>query len=897
MICRYDVRWVLEYQSSPAMMLTQDMLVLAKTLAASVALLYVTRPHQLIVCEGVSYTATQSLGCIDDSGTVQPQTYIRNSTIGYGTIQAECAPQLDVHGLDSTFKALIVFNQALFASFVLLRFAALKQWKLVTGSEWLKAHSLLVVIVFYAVAFALAVVKMCVASSYAGLQFGGYQVFTPPPIRYAAPLVHIALPTLSNCTSVSTTGADGRTTFTTGTCEAIVPCQQQCHLRSPVALETLCSVYFLATFYFYIVYLGYEFHRSLCLDQQAFTLTGQVAKIARLVTPLMSYLPDLSALAKYVLVAITIGESFTERGVVYCNDQQRGQAEVSGTLLEEGCHPSVEPELTSRRSVFMGFSAIQFMVFSFVIGAKHRTPWASYAGKLVRLFILSQVLLLGVQLLAIGDLSELTTLHHVPTYSCGTDTGSGAGAGVDTSALWQHGAASGSIMSAQNLQPCEKKRPTAPPTLPPSPPSPPTPPTPPTPHAPTPQPGPTPPPLPTPTPNPAGAPTQHPTAMPTPVPTAGYSCFLKGGGTEVWLNVTIFQQNTRPTPAPPTGVCTGSSSGLNKVSCAAWQDLAKATNIAGWTSCSGALLDPCSCDGGSAHGTTSVSCADGDITTMYLSSNNLKGTIPSSLASLSKVTGIQLFENALTGLVPPLPFKQYNGWCELDAGAFPASDGCKEPNCNHFKCPLPAGSEQCKDINGDAGVHCPTPAPPTPPTPPTPAAPTSECTGSSSGLNKVSCAAWQDLAKATNIAGWSECSGLLLDPCSCKIVGGEGVTCADGDITSMDLENNNLKGTIPSSLGSMTKLQTMDFGGNYLKGTIPSSLGSMTELITISLAYNTLTGLVPPLPFKQYSDCVVDIPPGHYGCTEPHCNHFKCPLPARSEQCNSRPGAVDVHCK
>jgi hypothetical protein len=63
----YDVRWVIEYQSSPTMMLAQDMLVLAKTLAASVALFYVTRPHQLIVCEGVSYTATESLGCLDEA--------------------------------------------------------------------------------------------------------------------------------------------------------------------------------------------------------------------------------------------------------------------------------------------------------------------------------------------------------------------------------------------------------------------------------------------------------------------------------------------------------------------------------------------------------------------------------------------------------------------------------------------------------------------------------------------------------------------------------------------------------------------------------------------------------------------------------------------------------------
>jgi hypothetical protein len=56
----------------------------------------------------------------------------------------------------------------------------------------------------------------------------------------------------------------------------------------------------------------------------------------------------------------------------------------------------------------------------------------------------------------------------------------------------------------------------------------------------------------------------------------------------------------------------------------------------------------------------------------------------------------------LTGLVPPLPFKQYdNGGCWLD------NQPCYTPNCNHFKCPLPAGSEQCTYTTGHyPGVHC-----------------------------------------------------------------------------------------------------------------------------------------------------------------------------------------------
>jgi hypothetical protein len=71
---------------------------------------------------------------------------------------------------------------------------------------------------------------------------------------------------------------------------------------------------------------------------------------------------------------------------------------------------------------------------------------------------------------------------------------------------------------------------------------------------------------------------------------------------------------------------------------------------------------------------------------------------------------ISLHTNKLTGLVPPLPFAQYTdpkhgGLCFLDFPAYCIN----EPNCNHFKCPLPAGSEQCKRTSlGETGpgVHC-----------------------------------------------------------------------------------------------------------------------------------------------------------------------------------------------
>jgi hypothetical protein len=130
----------------------------------------------------------------------------------------------------------------------------------------------------------------------------------------------------------------------------------------------------------------------------------------------------------------------------------------------------------------------------------------------------------------------------------------------------------------------------------------------------------------------------------------------------------------------------------------AWQDLYDATNGSKWSSCSDARSDPCACGG--------VGCTAGHITYMVLATNNLRGTIPSSLAKLSKMTTLTLNNNRLTGLVPSLPFAQYTdrygGECVLDNPT-----GCTEPNCNHFKCPLPAGSEQCKDASvSGPGVHC-----------------------------------------------------------------------------------------------------------------------------------------------------------------------------------------------
>jgi Leucine-rich repeat (LRR) protein len=195
------------------------------------------------------------------------------------------------------------------------------------------------------------------------------------------------------------------------------------------------------------------------------------------------------------------------------------------------------------------------------------------------------------------------------------------------------------------------------------------------------------------------------------------------------------------------------------------------------------------------------------------------------------------------------------------------------------------------------------------------------CKGESARVDLAQCSAWQDLYDSTNGPKWEDCSELRSDPCACFLVnceGGQNITkikllasSLSGSIPSsfgqlvelvtINFNYNSLSGSIPSSLGKLVKLEFLDLSENRLSGSIPSELGQLPKLDWINLHTNRLTGLVPPLPFAQYTDpkygggCALDWP--SYCINEPNCNHFKCPLPAGSEQCKAHAGDPGVHCK
>ena len=68
---------------------------------------------------------------------------------------------------------------------------------------------------------------------------------------------------------------------------------------------------------------------------------------------------------------------------------------------------------------------------------------------------------------------------------------------------------------------------------------------------------------------------------------------------------------------------------------------------------------------------------------------------------------------------------------------------------------------------------------------------------------------------------------------------------ANGRVNRLDLRLNQLTGSVPGSLGSLTNLQVLSLSDNQLSGSIPDSLASLANLRVLDLGRNRLTGSIP----------------------------------------------------
>ena len=115
--------------------------------------------------------------------------------------------------------------------------------------------------------------------------------------------------------------------------------------------------------------------------------------------------------------------------------------------------------------------------------------------------------------------------------------------------------------------------------------------------------------------------------------------------------------------------------------------------------------------------------------------------------------------------------------------------------------------------------------------------------GSGQGTVADDRAALEALYDATNGANWSRNDNWKTDEPLGQWFGVS--TDSDGRVTRLELNENQLSGTIPGEIGNLTSLKYLWLHDNGLSGTIPAEIGNLTSLLELELSGNQLSGTIP----------------------------------------------------
>ena len=219
--------------------------------------------------------------------------------------------------------------------------------------------------------------------------------------------------------------------------------------------------------------------------------------------------------------------------------------------------------------------------------------------------------------------------------------------------------------------------------------------------------------------------------------------------------------------------------------------LYNATDGANWTNNTNWLSDE---PLGDWHGVTTDD--EGRVTRLALSINNLAGTIPADLGSLSELTVLDLDFNELTGSIPT----ELGSLSELTLLELYGND-----------------------LSGAI---------------PTELGSLSNLTRLSLGANELTGGIPTELGSLSNLT--------MLELEDGNLTGGIPMELGSlSNLTSLELDRNDLTGTIPGELGSLTNLTWLSLHGNELTGEIPPALGNLANLANLFLSGNRLTGCIP----------------------------------------------------
>ena len=189
---------------------------------------------------------------------------------------------------------------------------------------------------------------------------------------------------------------------------------------------------------------------------------------------------------------------------------------------------------------------------------------------------------------------------------------------------------------------------------------------------------------------------------------------------------------------------------------------------------------------------------------LHLRDNQLTGSVPAELGGLFNLRSLALERNQLTGSLP----LSLTGLTVLQSFLFIDNDWLCAPVDGAFQQWLKAVP------NTDGGPNC-------------------------SDGNILA-----RFYRTNGGANWTNDTNWLSDR---PLGEWHGVTTdAEGRVTGLLLKGNNLTGTIPSELGSLSSLTELNLRGNQLSGEIPPVLGGLTNLTLLELSLNRLSGGIPP---------------------------------------------------